>query len=593
MRVHVVGGFLGAGKTTLIRAAAARLASHGERVAVVTNDQGRALVDTALCRASAERVSEIVGGCFCCRYDELEAALFAAADAGATVALAEAVGSCTDLVATVLAPLADRHPTRFQLAPFAVVVDPWRVAEVAAGRVHDDVAYLFRKQIEEADVVLLSRADVDAPDVGDAVRAIRSEATVIPVSGVTGAGLADWLSARPEVLARPLVIDYDRYAAAEALLGWSNARVRIVHDAPFDPGEVARAFLSRMSDAPVAHLKLTSLDPAGGRGAIVRAGDAPSVTFDETSTRDASWLVNARVALAPDALVARLQSALAEAAAPARVVWEELEAFRPSRPTPQHRYALRCGADGEASCCAAFYDRADVRALLGDSWHPGGTALTLAMAERLSLGDGARLLDVACGAGASLRAVLTRWPVRAVGLDAHTPAKRDEAIEMLRGDAHAIPFPDGSFDALLCECALSTFHDQPGALREMLRVLKPGARVAISDMVVEGEIPASLQDWVHTGTCLSRALTADAYASALTDAGFRVTDRWDATDGLRELLRRIKRNLIGAAFAAASGQRDGAPPIDMKYARDVLREAERALDAGTVRYGVLVAEKPA
>ena len=219
--------------------------------------------------------------------------------------------------------------------------------------------------------------------------------------------------------------------------------------------------------------------------------------------------------------------------------------------------------------------------------------LTLAMAERLALGEEKRVLDVACGKGTSLRALLERWNITATGLDAQARVEGGERFAMVRGDAHAIPFEEAAFDAVLCECALSTFFDQPTALREIRRVLRPGGRVAISDMVIEGEIPATLREWVHTGTCLSRALTADAYVRALEDAGLRVVERWDASAGLREMLRRIKRNLVGAAFAAASGQLGSAPRIDMKYARDVLREATRVVDAGIVRYAAIIAERPA
>lgn len=594
MRVHVLGGYLGAGKTSLARALARYLSARGERVAIVTNDQGRALVDTSLCRGSAEDVREIVGGCFCCRYDELEAALHSAADAGATVAIAEAVGSCTDLVATVLAPLADRHPDRFQLAPLSIVVDPWRIAEFEAGHVHEDLAYLFRKQIEEADIVLLSRADLAPPDVRAFIRSIRDDVAIVAVSGVSAVGLGEWMAVRPERPAAPLLIDYDRYAAAEALLGWCNARVRLVGRDAFCPAEVARGFLERMADAPIAHLKLTGLEPAGGRAAIVRPGDSPKVDFDAvpSAVHEARWLVNARVASSPSDLAARLREAMTKAAAPAAVEWEELEAFQPSRPVPQHRYAFRCGSGDEASCCAAFYDRPDVRALLGDSWHPGGVELTLAMAERLALGNEKRVLDVACGKGTSLRALLERWNITATGLDAQARVEGGERLAMVRGDAHAIPFDEAAFDAVLCECALSTFFDQPTALREIRRVLRRGGRLAISDMAIEGEIPATLREWVHTGTCLSRALTAEAYVRALEDAGLRVVDRWDASAGLREMLRRIKRNLVGAAFAAASGQLGSAPRIDMKYARDVLREATRVVDAGIVRYVAIIAERP-
>lgn len=589
MRVHVLGGFLGAGKTTLARALAAKLAARGERVAIVTNDQGHALVDTELCRSVAD-VREIVGGCFCCRYDELETALLAASEAGATVAIAEAVGSCTDLVATVLAPLADRHADRFTLAPLAVAVDPWRVLEIEAGRTHDDVAYLFRKQIEEADVVLLTRADRDPPDVRDAIRAIRADAAVVAVSGTQRSGFDDWLGAMPRTPATPLDIDYDRYADAEALLGWCNARVRIVGDEPFCAEAVARRFLQAMADVPIAHLKLTGVEPSGGHAAIVRAGDMPALHFEDvaTTTCEAAWLVNARVGLEPTALVERLKNALAAAAAPARVEWEDVEAFRPSRPTPRHRYAFRCGSGDDASCCAAFYDRADVRALLGDSWHPGGVELTLDVAERLGLFESARVLDVACGNGTSLRALRERHRILATGMDAE-PHGANGAMGFVRGDAHAIPLADESFDAVLCECALSTFRDQATALREMRRVLRYGGRVAITDMAIEGDIPAALAEWVHTGTCLARAVSGDGYVRTIEEAGLRVVDRWDASHGLRELLRRIKRNLVGAALAAASGSRSA--PFDVKRARDVLHEAERAVDARAVRYVAIVAER--
>ena len=150
-----------------------------------------------LVRASADWVHEIGGGCFCCRYDELEAALISAREAGASFAIAEAVGSCTDLIATVVSPLAARGVERLELLPLAIVVDPWRIRDIAAGSFSDDVAYLFRKQIEEADVVVLSRADLEAPHVEEDVQTIAPHAAVVRMSSVTGVGLAEWVAARP------------------------------------------------------------------------------------------------------------------------------------------------------------------------------------------------------------------------------------------------------------------------------------------------------------------------------------------------------------------------------------------------------------
>lgn len=595
MRVHLLGGFLGAGKTTLARAVARELRSRGERVAIITNDQGRSLVDTRLCRDAADDVREITGGCFCCRYDELETAVLAAAESGATTAIAEAVGSCTDLVATVLAPLSDRCGRTLTVAPLAVVVDPWRVVEMDAKRSTDDVAYLFRKQIEEADVVLLTRADLEPPEVADRIRALQADVPIVAVSGRTGAGLHEWLGRSTAHRAAALAIDYERYAAAEARLGWANARVRLRAADGMEPGGVMRRFLSALRDAPVAHVKVTSLDPLGGWGALVRRDGEVFVDEGAMPLRsiEIRWLINARIALAPRVLVPMLRDALARAASSADIEWEELECFSPGRPNPTHRYTVRCSSDAEASCCAAFYQRSDVRQLLGDSYHPGGLALTMRVAERLALQPGETLLDVACGTGASLRAILARWPLCGIGVDASARRARDEALEIRVGDAHAIPCASGSADAVLCECALSTFVDQPGALNEMRRVLRPLGRVALTDMILEGEVPEALREWVHTGTCLERALSHASYVNALAQAGFVVVETWDASDALRELLARIKRNLVGLAAAAASGALLDTPRLDMRSARATLREAERAVDAGLIRYGVFIAQRPA
>jgi SAM-dependent methyltransferase len=595
MRVQLLGGFLGAGKTSLARGLAARLQARGESVAIITNDQGRSLVDTRLCqRDGRAAVSEITGGCFCCRYDALEAALEAARAAGATVTIAEAVGSCTDLVATVIAPLAERRASQLRLAPLTVVVDPWRARESERGALHPDVDYLFRKQLEEADVIVTSRADLDPPDVRAFLRSINASALIVALSSfASGAALDEWYAAAPSTLSPPLHIDYDRYAAAEAMLGWFNATVTLRSARAFDANLVLERFAQAMSAQPIAHLKVT-----GGsalRAAIVRAGDAPTVerSADASAVTECEWLVNARAALGPDALSSAINAAMARAAEGLVVAWSDREAFSPSRPTPTHRYASRCGADDEASCCAAFYERDDVRVLLGDSWHPGGVELTLAMADKLGLRAGQRILDVACGKGTSLQAIVDRHDVRAVGMDAQRHGEPSERVAFVKADAHEIPFEERSFDAVLCECALSTFFDQPGALREVLRVLAPGGRLAISDMVVEGVIPKSLEEWVHTGTCLSRAMTVAGYAQALTDAGFIVRERSDASVALLEMLQTIKRNLVGIALAQAAGQLVTNTQIDMKYARATLKEAEKAVREGRVGYAVLIAEKPA
>src|SRR5262249_54051058 len=143
----LVGGFLGAGKTTLLLQAAARLRAAGHRVAMITNDQGGALVDTRLASASGTEVQEIVGGCFCCRFSDLVTAIERLRAHDPEFILAEPVGSCIDISATVLQPMRQFHGDQYRLAPFTVLVDPHRARQLLAKGADPDLAYLFNNQL--------------------------------------------------------------------------------------------------------------------------------------------------------------------------------------------------------------------------------------------------------------------------------------------------------------------------------------------------------------------------------------------------------------------------------------------------------------
>ena len=135
MKAHylMVGGFLGAGKTTALFRAGELLHGRGLRVGLIMNDQSDALVDTAIVRSRNLPVEEIAGGCFCCRFNSLvEAAERLERDATPDVFLAEPVGSCTDLAATVTMPLRHLYGDRYAVAPLSVLVDPDRALRVLA-----------------------------------------------------------------------------------------------------------------------------------------------------------------------------------------------------------------------------------------------------------------------------------------------------------------------------------------------------------------------------------------------------------------------------------------------------------------------------
>ena len=114
-RYVMIGGFLGAGKTTCVAKLAQQLTTEGLKVGLITNDQGSELVDTAMLRSRGFATEEIPGGCFCCRFNSLvDAAGRLTEKTRPDVFIAEPVGSCTDLVATVTYPLRRMVRGRFR-----------------------------------------------------------------------------------------------------------------------------------------------------------------------------------------------------------------------------------------------------------------------------------------------------------------------------------------------------------------------------------------------------------------------------------------------------------------------------------------------
>jgi Ni2+-binding GTPase involved in maturation of urease and hydrogenase len=356
-----LSGFLGAGKTTTLVATATALQAQGHRVAVVTNDQGAELVDTKLVRSSLDAVAEVTGGCFCCRFEDLmgvvEQLLL---DGSVDVVIAEAVGSCTDLQATVVRPLRKYHGDQFTVAPLATIVDPLRLRAFARaaerGEPESDLSYLFGKQITEADIIAVNKTDTVSPAELDSILAALAaehpNATVVPYSAATGAGLPELLDAwnGEATWAEDLVIDYDRYAAAEAQLAWLNQEFDLEATGDgFSPALWARTVLAHIAEmaeaagAEVGHAKLTVDTDAGmTKMSVTGTGTEPSVDLAVgTAVMTGRASVNARVAVEPDVMDAAVLAAVAYAdtLAGARSHAAAANSFKPGYPTPVHRLA--------------------------------------------------------------------------------------------------------------------------------------------------------------------------------------------------------------------------------------------------------------
>jgi G3E family GTPase len=236
------GGFLGAGKTTLLYEVSRRLVSKGTNMALITNDQAPDLVDTSLLNHTGLDVSEVSGSCFCCDFKALRRAIDKAGEnRKKDLIIAEPVGSCTDLNATLIKPIQKIMNEDISIAPLTVLADPARIKHVINGNsssIHPGAAYIIRKQLEEGEVIAITKTDLYSGEeinfLSEKLKKKYPECKIMTISSKTGEGIDEWIG---YVLKNEssgdhiLDLDYDKYAEGEAALGWLNCSVYLSGEA--------------------------------------------------------------------------------------------------------------------------------------------------------------------------------------------------------------------------------------------------------------------------------------------------------------------------------------------------------------------------
>jgi Ni2+-binding GTPase involved in maturation of urease and hydrogenase len=362
IRFVMIGGFLGAGKTTTLARLARYYSERGQKVGLVTNDQAQNLVDTHSLRSQGFLVEEVPGACFCCRFDELVGKVGQLETSDRPdVILAEPVGSCTDLVATVVQPLKDLYGARFEVAPYPVLFKPSHGLRILKGDsgpqsgFSPKAAYIFRKQLEEADAIVINRLDeLDAGPLKELTALVAHEFPGTPLlclsakTGQSFEALTELLDQQGEFGRKVLDIDYDVYAEGEAELGWLNSNIKVTAAAPFAVDALLLAVVTELRDAlaplgEVAHLKAIGLSEVSfGVANVVSNATQPELSLaSKGRVQELDLIVNARAALDPAMIEAAVRRVVPAASATlgATATVLTMQSFRPGRPQPTHRYA--------------------------------------------------------------------------------------------------------------------------------------------------------------------------------------------------------------------------------------------------------------
>jgi SAM-dependent methyltransferase len=181
--------------------------------------------------------------------------------------------------------------------------------------------------------------------------------------------------------------------------------------------------------------------------------------------------------------------------------------------------------------------------------------------------EGETILDVGCGAGTDVlvASMLVGPTGRVIGVDM-TPAMVERAqqnvliarasnVEILWGHAESLPLPDDSVDLVISNGVINLTPNKRDAFRELMRVLRPGGRLHIADVVVDTRVPSTVQDLIHLWTdCIAGATALEDYIPIMEETGFKsveIVELFDVFAGTQIEPRASKQGARGANIRAS------------------------------------------
>ena len=354
MKIHLLSGFLGSGKTTAIQYACHELIKTQKKVGVITNDQGISLVDGAFFEHLNIPNRQVVNGCFCCNYNDLDQSIQSLITTNEPdIIFAESVGSCTDIVATVLKPLFNFY-TEVQVT-FSTFADVRLLRILLKGNAHifdEAVRYIYFKQLEEADIIVISKTDLADNETLQVIKKIMNEKygdkLLLYQNSFDPISIQQWLDVLDnQLFEKPssLQIDYNVYGAGEAKLAWHDQELEIYspdYNAEQSAVDLMRTIYKKihLNKYPVGHLKFL-LNGEKKISFTYAPDDELLDTIENKKNHAATLLINARVQTSPERLSQLMSDAIKETEIKSncKIVVKTLASFQPGFPNPTHRIA--------------------------------------------------------------------------------------------------------------------------------------------------------------------------------------------------------------------------------------------------------------
>lgn len=187
-----------------------------------------------------------------------------------------------------------------------------------------------------------------------------------------------------------------------------------------------------------------------------------------------------------------------------------------------------------------LYENEEFQLFTAGALRPGGLKLTGETVAAAALKKGAHVLDVGCGLGETV-AFLAEQGFACAGVEPSLALlkkarKKYPKLELRQGEAEALPWENGSFDAVLCECSFSLFARQQEALAQLHRVLAEGGQLLLCDFYLPEKGKNGL---LPNGSCLRGAKSQAGWQALMQSGGFTLRLWQDAADHLRNFTARM------------------------------------------------------
>jgi G3E family GTPase len=353
MKIHILSGFLGSGKTTAIEQACYELEKKNIKAGIISNDQGIKLVDVAFFKSRNVSVRQVGNGCFCCNYNDLEREIQSLVETDhPDLIFAESVGSCTDIVATVIKPLLKYHKdARLSFSTFTDARLLYKLLSGGPVPFDENLRYIYYKQLEEAGIIVINKIDLISSTELKKVKQIMqkkyADKILLYQNSFDPACIDQWIKASDQYqnihTLQSLEIDYDVYGAGEAQLAWLDQELEIYSvsdNAKQDAVELINRISAGIAERnwPIGHLKFM-LD--GETKISFTAIGESGRPIDKKAAASARLLINARVQTEPDALAGLVSAIIEEleTGSGCKIITQTISSFQPGYPKPMHRIA--------------------------------------------------------------------------------------------------------------------------------------------------------------------------------------------------------------------------------------------------------------